>query len=75
MFIVNVAAKLREMSGTEHPGVSILDIKACYRELKYLQETLKMLLQKPEPILIEQIAEHLGAIGAIHYNSHQIRFG
>ena len=75
MFMVNVAAKLREMFGTEHTDFGVLDLKARYRGQKYLQETLKMLPQKPEPIVIENIAEHLGSIGAIHYTSQQIRPG
>ena len=75
MFMVNVAAKLREMFGSEHTGFGVLDLKARYRGEKYLQETLKMLPQEPEPIVIENIAEHLGSIGAIHYTSPQIRPG
>ena len=75
MFMVNVSAKLREMFGSEHPGYGILDIKARYRGRKYLQETLKILPQKPETIVINNIAEHLGSIGAIHYTSNQIRPG
>lgn len=75
MFMVNVAAKLREIFATEQTDFGVLDIKARYRGEKYLHETLKMLPQKPEPIVIENIAEHLGSIGAIHYTSHQIRPG
>jgi len=75
MFMVNVSAKLREMFGSESPGFGVLDLKARYRGQKYLQETLKMLPQKPEKIVIENIAEHLGSIGAIHNTSNQIRPG
>ena len=75
MFMVNVSAKLREMFGAEHNGFGVLDIKARYRGLKYLQETLKMLPQKPETIVIDELAEHLASIGAIHYTSSQIRPG
>ena len=75
MFMVNVSAKLREMFGAEHNGFGVLDLKARYRGQKYLQETLKMLPQKPETIVIDNIAEHLGSIGAIHYTSNQIRPG
>ena len=64
-------AKLRESSGARHPGFGVLDIKSRYRAMKYLQETLKMLPQAPEPIVIENIAEHLGTIGVIHYTSPQ----
>ena len=75
MFMVNVVAKLREMFGSEHPGFSVLDIKARYRERKYLQETLKVLPQKPDTIVIDNIAEHLGSLGAIHYTPPQIKPG
>ena len=36
-------------------------------------ETLKILPQKPDTIVINNIAEHLGPLGAIHYTSNQIR--
>ncbi len=76
MFMVNVSAKLREAFETEHPGFGVLDIKARYRGLKYLQETLKILPQKPETIVIDDLAERLVAIGeTIHYTSNQIRPG
>ena len=75
MFMVNVSAKLLAPLRLEHSECSVLDLKAGYRGMKYLQETLKMLPQKPEPIVIDQIAERLGSIGAIHYTSPQIRPG
>ena len=76
MFMANVSAKLREMFGAEHPSFGVLDLKARYRGEKYLQETLKILPQKPETIVIDTIAEHLGSIGeTIHNTSNQIRTG
>ena len=75
MFMVNVSAKLREMLGSAQPGFGVLDLKAHYRGLKYLHETIKILPQKPETIVIDNLAEHLGAIGAIHNTSNQIRPG
>ena len=75
MFMVNVSAKLLAPLRLEHAKCSVLDLKARYRGVKYLQETLKMLPQKPETIVIDNIAEHLGSIGAIHYISPQIRPG
>ena len=66
MFMVNVSAKLLEPARVELPEASVLDLKAHYRGLKYVRETLKILPQKPDPIVIQQITEHLGAIGAIH---------
>ena len=75
MFMVNVSAKLRERFGTEQPEVGVLDIKARYRGHKYLHETLKILPQKPDSIIIDELAGHLASIGAIHYTSNQIRPG
>ena len=75
MFMVSVSAKLREMFGSEHNGFGVLDLKARYRGQKYLRETLKMLPQKLEPIVIDELAEHLGSIGAIHWTSPHIRPG
>ena len=75
MFMVNVSAKLLAPLRLEHSELSVLDLKAHYRGLKYLRETLKILPQKPDPIVIDNLAEHLGAIGAIHYTSPQIRPG
>ena len=66
MFMVNVSAKLLAPSRVKLPEASVLDLKAHYRGLKYVRETLKILPQKPDPIVIHQITEHLGAIGAIH---------
>ena len=75
MFMVNVSAKLLAPLRLEHSQWSFLDLKARYRGAKYLHETLKILPQKPDPIVIDEIAEHLGSIGAIHYTSPQIRPG
>ena len=75
MFMVNVSAKLLAPLRAEHAEVSVLDLKARYRGMKYLRETLKILPQKPEPIVINQIAEHLGAIGAVHQIHHQLTPG
>ena len=72
MFMVNVSAKLLAPLRLEHTELSVLDLKARYRGLKYLHETLKILPQKPEPIVIHQIAEHLGVIGAIHHTPSQL---
>ena len=72
MFMVNVSAKLLAPLRLEHPEASILDLKARYRGLKYLRETLKILPQKPDAIVIDEIAERLGSIGAIHQTPPQL---
>ncbi|MCG8625331.1 MAG: IS4 family transposase, partial [Proteobacteria bacterium] len=59
----------------QNTDFSVLDLKAHYRGLKYLQETLKRLPQKPEPIVIDQLTEHLTSIGSIHQTPAQLRPG
>ena len=53
MFMVNVSAKLLETYRCQYPEYSVLDLKSHYRGLKYVQEILKILPQKPEPIVIQ----------------------
>ena len=72
MFMVNVSAKLLTPLRLEHSEFSVIDLKARYRGVKYLHETLKILPQGPDPIVIDKIAEHLGAIGSIHRTPTQL---
>jgi hypothetical protein len=66
LFMVNLSqVLLRELRQT-FPESSILDLKAYFRAAKYFQETIKMLPQKPEPILLEQIFGQLASLGCIH---------
>ena len=75
MFMVNVSAKLLAPLRLEHAELSVLDLKARYRGLKYLHETLKILPQKPDTVVIDQIAERLGSIGAVHQIPDQLNTG
>ena len=75
MFMVNVSAKLIDTHRCKNTASSVLDLKAHYRGLKYMIEILKILPQKPEPIVIQQINEHLGSIGAIHYTQPELKPG
>ena len=73
MFRVNVSAKLLAPLRLEHSEWSVLDLKARYRGAKYLHETLKILPQKPDAIVIDEIAERLGSIGeTIHQTPIQL---
>jgi len=66
LFMVNLSqVLLREFRHT-HPGSGILDLKAYFRAAKYFAETIKMLPQKPEPILLEQIFSQMASLGCIH---------
>ena len=75
LFMVNVSAKMLYPFRSNNIGCSILDLKAKYRAMKYLEETLKILPQKPEPIVIEQITQHISSIGAIHHTQLELNTG
>ena len=75
MFMVSVSAKRTDIFRCQNTEFSVLDLKARYRGLKYLHETLKILPKKPDTIVIEQIAEHLGSIGAIHQTQQELSPG
>jgi hypothetical protein len=66
LFMVNLSQVLLREFRKVHPDSGILDLKAYFRAAKYFEETIKMLPQKPEPILLEQIFGQIAALGCIH---------
>ena len=66
LFMVNVAYRLRADSHACDPGYSVLDLKADYRGYKYVEETIKMLPEKPEPVLLAKIRTQVACLGRIH---------
>jgi putative transposase len=66
LFMVNLSQVLLREFRQTHPQSGILDLKAYFRAAKYFEETIKMLPQKPEPILLEQIFSHVASLGCIH---------
>jgi putative transposase len=65
-FMVNLSHALRHRFRHVHSNFSIADLKAHFRGLKYVEETLKLLPEKPDPILIQHISEEIAKIGSIH---------
>jgi putative transposase len=65
-FMVNLSQALRQKFRRIHADFSIEDLKAHFRGLKYVEETLKLLPEKPDPILIQHISEEIAKIGSIH---------
>ena len=49
-----------------HPAISVLDLKAHCRGAKYVEETLKLLPERPEPVILERIFTKIVGIGRIH---------
>jgi hypothetical protein len=66
LFMVNLSQVLLREFRQTHPESGILDLKTHFRAARYLEETIKWLPQKPEPILLEQIFGRLSGLGRIH---------
>ncbi len=74
LFMVNVAYRLRADVHPRDPDYSVLDLKADYRGYKYVEETIKMLPEKPEPILLRQILNKVAGLGRIHASQPSFSF-
>jgi putative transposase len=66
LFMVNFAHRLLHDSRQADPDRSVLDLKAHFRGYKYVDEMLKLLPQKPEPIFIAHIFSQVARLGRIH---------
>jgi putative transposase len=66
LFMVNLSQVLLRDFRQTHPESGILDLKAYSRAAKYFEEIIKMLPQKPEIILLEQIFGQVASLGSIH---------
>lgn len=66
LFMVNLSHRLLRDFRRVDPDYSILDLKATCRGFKYVDETIQMLPQKPEPILLTQILSKVACLGRIH---------
>jgi hypothetical protein len=66
LFMVNVAYRLRTARHPRDPDYSVLDLKADCRGYKYVEETIKLLPEKPDPILLAKILNRVAGLGRIH---------
>ena len=74
LFMVNVAYRLQADVRPRAPDYSILDLKADCRGYKYVEETIKMLPEKPEPVLLGQILHKVAGLGRIHVSQPSFSF-
>ena len=74
LFMVHVAYRLRADVHTRDPDYSVLDLKADCRGYKYVAETIKMLPEKPEPVLFAKILNHVAGLGRIHVSPPSFSF-
>jgi putative transposase len=66
LFMVNLVERVLQDVRHRQPAVSILDLKAQCRGAKYVEETIKLLPETPEPVLLERIFTKIVGIGCIH---------
>jgi hypothetical protein len=74
LFMVNVAYRLRADGHPRDPDYSVLDLKADWRGSKYVEETIKMLPEKPEPVLLRQMLHKVASLGRIHASQPSFSF-
>ena len=74
LFMVNVAYQLRADGHARDPDYSVLDLKADCRGAKYVEETIQMLPEKPEPVLLAKILDHVASLGRIHVSQSSASF-
>src|SRR5439155_4596485 len=66
LFMVNLVERLLQDVRQRQGACSVLDLKAHCRGAKYVEETIKLLPQTPEPVLLERIFAKIVGIGRIH---------
>ena len=66
LFMVNLSYRCLQDMRQLHPEFSVLDLKAHCRGVKYVEETLKMLPEMPEPVLLGRIFATIASLGRIH---------
>lgn len=74
LFMVNVAYRLRADVHPRDPDYSVLDLKADWRGYKYVEETIQMLPEKPEPVLFAKILNQVAGLGRIHASQPSFSF-
>jgi putative transposase len=74
LFMVNVAYRLQTDVRQHDPDYSILDLTADCRGYKYVEETIKMLVAKPEPVLLGRILHKVAGLGRIHASQPSFSF-
>ena len=71
-FMVNLAESARRQICPDRSAFSVLDLKAYCRGYKYVTETIKMLREKPDPILVTAIFRQVACLGSIHNTAAQL---
>lgn len=65
-FMVNLSEHLLKLDDLKHLSSSVIDLKAMCRGYKYVDEIIKLLPVKPEPVLLNKIFQKISGLGRIH---------
>lgn len=66
LFMVNLVERLLRDERRTQPEMSVLDLKAYCHGAKYVEATIKLLPETPEPSLLNRIVTQVVGIGRIH---------
>jgi putative transposase len=64
--LVSSKSDLWRLACKFNPDFSITDLKALFRGYKYVEETIKLLPEKPDPVLMAYIFHRVSNLGRIH---------
>jgi len=65
-FMVNFSSVLLRRYRENNSEFSVLDLKSHYRGCRYASETIKLLPQKPDGILLAEIFQQIARLGMVH---------
>jgi len=70
--MVNFSSVLLRQYRKNNPEFSVLDLKSHYRGFRYVAETIKLLPQKPDAILLSEISQQIACLGMVHPTSRPV---
>ena len=66
LFMVNLSHLLLRQFRQTKPQAGVLDLNAHFHGRRYVSETLKLLPEMPDPILLSQVFDTVAQLGCIH---------
>ena len=66
LFMVNLSHLLLRQFRQTKSQAGVLDLKAHFHGRRYVSETLKLLPEMPDPILLSQVFDAVAHLGCIH---------
>ena len=66
LFMINLSYLLLRQFRQLNPHFGLLGLQAHFRGHKYVAEILKLLPEKPDPILLNHVFDTVARLGSIH---------